>query len=385
MARKKNGSLPLSEVAEKRHPEATREECVEDLLRVQRELHGDSSTRVVSRNVYREKGKYSDSTWSFYWGSFTEFRRGAKIFLSRAQQQLERETAKHASVDHYRKISEERKEWGNKYNRGDDKRFKLILGIADIHDKMVDPFWMRTVIETAKRSQPDVICINGDLFDCPEFGKYLVDPREWGVTARIKFVHEQVLLPLRQACPNAQIDLIEGNHEARLIKHLADATPAMRAVLSELHGWTVADLFALRQLEINYVADANLEAWTERDLKKELSKNYKVYYDCVVAHHYPDGRNFGMPGFNGHHHKHEMWCAYSPMWGSYEWHQIGCGHRRDACYTDGLKWANGFMLIHVDVRDKEVNFEYIPVTNKAVVGGKYYFRTDKEDVLKGRK
>lgn len=387
MARKnkRSNGLPLSENPRKRHPEATREECIEDLKRVQHELFGDSLSRVVSRNAYREHGEYSDSTWSFYFGSFTEFRRHAKIFLSRPQQQLEREVAKHASVDHYREKNSERKDWGDKYIRKNKKRDQLILGISDVHDIMVDRFWLRVVLETAKRAQPDIICIDGDLFDCPEFGKYDVDPREWGVVERISFVHEEVLHPLRKACPKAQIDLIEGNHEARLVKHLADATPAMRAVLSDLHGWELQDLFLLKDLEINYIAEANLAAWTKRDFKKELSKNYKIYYDCVVAHHYPEGRTFGMPGFHGHHHKHELWQAYSPVWGPYEWHQLGCGHMRSASYTDGLKWANGFILAHVDTKEKEVNFEYVPVTNKAIVGGKYYYRSDSERYLKGHK
>lgn len=378
-------NLPLSENESKRNPKATRDECINDLRRVQEEIHGDSMSKVVSRNQYREHGKYSDSTWDFHFGSFTEFRRHAGLFLTRPQQQLERDIAKHASVDHYRQVSEERKEWGDKYIRKNKNRHQLILGIADIHDIMVDPFWLRVVLDTAKRVQPDIICIDGDLFDCPEFGKYVVDPREWNVVKRIRFVHDSVLKPLRKVCPDAQIDLIEGNHEARLIKHLADATPAMRAVLADLHGWQLQDLFLLKELEINYVSDANLAAWTKRDLQKELSKNYKIYYDCVVAHHYPDGRNFGMPGFNGHHHKHEMWQGYSPTWGPYEWHQIGCGHRRDASYTEGLKWSNGFILVHVDTIEKEVNFEYIPVTNRAIVGGRYYYRTAEEDVLKGRK
>jgi hypothetical protein len=49
---------------------------------------------------------------------------------------------------------------------------------------------------------------------------------------------------LREACPDAEIDVIEGNHEAPAAAHLADATPALRAVLADLHGMTSASSWA---------------------------------------------------------------------------------------------------------------------------------------------
>jgi len=376
---------PLSEDQNKFDETATKEDCIKDLLEVQQQLYGNELSRVISRNQYRKVGKYSDATWDRHFGTFTSFRQLAGIFLSRQQAKLERDIAKHASVDHYREFNKERFDWGDKYVRKNKTRFQTILAIADIHDINVDPFWLRVMLDTADRVKPDIICINGDLFDLPEFGKYTVDPREWDVVGRIKFVHEKVLGPLRKVCPHSQIDLIEGNHEARLVRHLADATPSMRVVLSDLHGWKVADLFQLNTFQINYISAADLAAWTVRDNAKELSKNYKIYFDCVMAHHYTLGRQYGMPGFNGHCHKHIVWPAYSPQFGSYEWHQIGCGHKRDASYCEGLKWANGFALINVDTETKSTSFDYIPITDHAISGGKWYHRTKEEIVTPGRK
>jgi hypothetical protein len=376
---------PLSENENKFDETATSDDCIKDLRKVQEQLYGNEISRVISRNQYRKSGRYSDATWDQHFGTFTEFRRQAGIFLSRQQSKLERDIAKHASVDHYREYNKERADWGDKYVRKNKARFQTILAIADIHDINVDPFWLRVVLDTADRVKPDIICIDGDLFDLPEFGKYTVDPREWDVVGRIKFTHEKVLGPLRKVCPDAQMDLIEGNHEARLVRHLADASPGMRVVLSDLHGWRVGDLFKLNAFELNYIAAADLSAWTVKDNAKELSKNYKIYFDCVMAHHYPLGRQYGMPGFNGHNHKHIVWPNYSPQFGSYEWHQIGCGHRRDASYCEGLKWANGFVLINVDTETKSTSFDYIAVTDHAISGGKWYHRTKEETVILGRK
>ena len=198
------------------------------------------------------------------------------------------------------------------------------------------------------------------------------------MVSRIKFVHDEIFAPLREVCPNAQFDFVEGNHEARLIRQLADATPALRAVLSDLHGFTVAKLLGLDQFEINYIAKSDLGTFSKTEFNKELAKNYKVYWDTVMCHHFPHARHMGMPGVNGHHHRHEIWSTYNPIFGPYEWHQLGAGHKREASYTEGEKWHNGFALINVDTQTKATNFDYIPITDFAIAGGKWYHRQDTE-------
>lgn len=61
-------------------------------------------------------------------------------------------------------------------------------------------------------------------------------------------------------------------------------------------------------------------------------------------------RNMGLPGVNGHHHKHEVWGMFSPIYGPYEWHQMGAGHRRSASHCEGEKWHNGFALVNIDTK-----------------------------------
>jgi len=364
----------------------SKQDCIDDLRRVQHEVHGDDRQHAITREQYRNLGLYpQDALWKPHFATFQEFKRQAELAPDRDVDKLARDLGKHVSADKYREINKERKEWGDRYLRKNKTRYQTILGFADVHDIHVDPFWLRVVLDTAHRVQPDIVCIDGDLFDLSEFGKFFVDPREWNLIGHLQFVHNKILAPLRDMCKDAQIDLIEGNHEERLIKHLCNNSAAMRTLLSDWHGWDVAKALKLDEHQINYVANADLTAWTKRDEKAEISKNFRIYYDCCVAHHLPEGRRMGYPGFNGHNHKHELWSAYSPTFGPFEWHQIGCGHKRDAVYTDGLNWANGFVLVHVDTQDREVNFEYIPVTNKACVGGKFYFREKNEIVLPGRK
>lgn len=369
------GRLPMSEDASRFMEDWGPDECVAELRRVA-EIDPD---HIVSRNYFRVHSLISESTWNRYFGTFEEFKRQAGIKLSRAQHAVERQIAKHVSADNYREIGAERSDWGERYIRESRRKFKTALVASDLHDKEIDLFFLRVFVDTAKRVQPDVIILGGDVFDLAEFGRFNVDPREWDVIGRIRFVHDEILSPLREACPDAQIDMIEGNHEARLLRLLADATPALRAVLSDLHGFTVGKLLGLEEFEVNYIAQADLASWTKRDQERELANNYKIYWDSFLVHHFPHARNMGMPGVNGHHHKHQVWPMFSPMFGAYEWHQLGSGHRRRASYTEGEKWHNGFAIVNVNKETKSTAFDYIQITDFAISGGKWYHRQKSED------
>ncbi|UUZ75556.1 metallophosphoesterase [Polaromonas sp. P1(28)-13] len=372
--RASTSETPMSEDLDKITDDWTKEQCVAELRRVA-EMDED---RVVTRNYFRITGSIAESVWSRHYGTFEEFKRQASLKLTRQQHGLERAIAKHASVDHYRQLTIDRADYGDKYLVTKDTRFKTILICSDLHDIEIDEFYLRVLIDTAKRVNPDVIVFNGDVFDLPEFGKYGVDPREWNVVGRIKFVHERIFKPLREALPDVQFDLIEGNHEARLLRHLADQTPALRAVLSDLHGMTISQLLGLDEYRVNYIAKADLAAFTKQDFNKQLAANYKIYFESFMCHHFPHARKMGLPGVNGHHHSHEVWPCFNPIYGAYEWHQLGSGHKRSATYCEGERWHNGFDIAHIDTKTRSTVHDYVTVTDFAVAGGKFYYRELKE-------
>jgi hypothetical protein len=371
---RRKGDTPLSEDQAKFRPDWTKEDCIAELRRIA-EI---DETQVVTRNYFRNHARCSEATWNRYFGTFLEFKRQAGIILSRHAHQLEKSIAKHASKDTMRSLQEEKMGWEGAYLRPAGGRWQTVLCGSDMHDTHCDPFYRRMFLETARRVQPEKVVLNGDIFDLTEFGRYTQDPRDFNVKGRIVWVHE-FLRDLREAVPDAEITFVEGNHEFRLLRHLAEATPAMMTVLADLHNLTVADLLGLSRFEVNYVARMDLAAFNERDVTKELRKNYVVHYDCLLFHHFPHGFDMGYPGVNGHHHKHLVRIGYNPQFGPYEWHQIGCGHRREASYTEGEKWSNGFVLCHVDTHMKRTQFEYIDVTHEAaMIGGVFYRRSETE-------
>ena len=368
---KDKNKVPFSEDEQKQHHEWDQEMCIAEIQRLARQ----NPEKAMSRNFFRNESQISESTWTRYFGTFTEFKRQADIIPSRQAHKLEKDIAKHASVEHYKEFNKERNDWGSKYIRTNKTRFQTIITISDLHDIEVDPFYMEVVVDTIKRIKPDIICIVGDLFDLPEFSRFDVDPRTWDVVGRIEAAHK-ILSRIRNASPESQITLVEGNHEYRLVRHLADASPAMLTVLSDLHGFNVSKLLGLDKFEVNYIAKADLGAYRVTDIKKEVAKSYAVFFDCFLAHHHPEGSKFGMAGVNGHHHSAHMQCLYNEMFGSYNWFQLPGGHKKDASYCNGQKWQNGFAINHIDTHKKFVNIEPVIITDFACVGGKYYYKED---------
>lgn len=366
---------PLSEDRSKITDPWTKEQCVEELQKIATA----NPDQVITRNFFRVHSRIAESVWNRHFGTFLEFKRAANIILSRHVHGLERHIAKHASKDKMREANQEKRSWEGAYLRPDTTRFQTVLVGSDMHDLECDPFYLRMFLETAKRVQPEKIVLNGDILDLTEFGKYTQDPRDYKPIERLRWL-QSLLQGLRDRCADAEILFVEGNHEYRLLRHLTEATPAMVTVLSDLHGMRIPDLLGLTKFEVNYIARMDLSAWTERDIKEQLKKNYVVLYDCLLFHHFPEGFTMGYPGANGHHHKHLVRHAYSPTFGPYEWHQLGCGHRRQASYCAGEKWSNGFLLCHVDTHAKRVQMEYVDTSHAhCMLGGKFYSRKGEEE------
>ncbi len=352
----------------------TREEAINDL----RALGKSFPERRITRDFYRRHANIPESAWSGVFGGFSEFLRAAGMELSRYQNKIKLKVAQHASLDHLREVSEERKNYGNLYLRNNKKRFKTMIACSDLHDIECDDFYLRVLIDTIKTVQPEVICIAGDLFDLPEFSKFNVDPREWDTVGRIK-AGLKIIERIREVAPDSQIDCLEGNHEYRLVKHLMESSPATASLLADLHGFDLRKLLKLDEYEVNYIASGDLCTFTERNAKQETQKNYKIYWNSVLAHHFPHGREKGLPGFNGHHHQHVVWSEYNALIGSYEWHQMGGGHKRNASYCDGSKWNSGFLITNVDTQTRDVVFDYTTVgTSLSISGGTWYYRNEDE-------
>lgn len=365
----------MSERTKKADWNATKDDCIADLRRVQSE-NPDS---FVSRNFYRVNGKYSDSTWNAHFGTFNQFKASAGLQLSRAQSHLEKHIARHAHLDTYRQFFEtEVAPWVGKYEKkhDDQGRMKTVLVGSDFHDIDVDEFCLSVFIDTAKRVQPDIICLNGDIYDQYEFSRYDQDPRQVNIRQRYEFVRERILKPLRDVCPTAQIDFVIGNHEQRILKLLADRSPAMK-VLVDLMGITFSQLLGLDEWKINLISKNDFSAYNKVEMHEEVKKNYKKYFDTFVAHHFGD-EQYGISSIGGHTHKPKLTTTANEVMGPIWALTIGAMCKIDAEYYPGKNaLQNSFALVHVDTFERSAVPEHIMFGKKhCVVGGKFYFRPE---------
>lgn len=363
----------MSELAKKYDPTATMDDLIEDLRRVKAE----HPYKYITRDFYRIHGKYSDRTWSNKVGTFNEFRKKAGLELHRGAQKLEKDIAKHSANDRYRGFNEiEIMPYAGKYEKkGELKGIKTILIGSDFHDKDADPFVLKVFLETAKRVQPDDIVLAGDIFDMYDFSYFAQDPRQLKLKESFDFVRDHIFKPLRKACPKSNIDLIWGNHEHRVLRLMADRTPNLK-VLMDLMGISLSKLLMLDDYQINLICKSDLAAYTPTEVRDEMRKNYKIYYDALVVDHF-GGEQFCMPTISGHTHKPKFLTKVNEKIGPTFWLTLGSIARADMEYVQGLnQYQNSFALVHIDTETKEVIPEHIYFTqNYAVVGGIFYKRS----------
>ena len=348
-------------------------DIIDDLKRVSRIVDRD----LITRAQYREHGNFSDHAIKEEFGTFRAARRASGLEEGSGARKDRYALARHVDHDDYRKMNIEKADYADKFRKPKGTRFQTMLVASDIHDEECDPFWRRIFIDTVARTQPDTVVLGGDIFDLAEFGRYSIDPRAWDVVTKIQWVHG-LLGDIREAAPDTEIVFIEGNHEHRLLRYLTDNAPALKVLLSDLHGWSVPKLLGLDKFEVRYIARADLATFNKSNVVKEIAKNYEVFHDCFLVDHFPDGRSKGLPGINGHHHQHTVFSEYSHVFGSYEWHQLGSGHRRQAEYCAGEKWNMGFMTVLIDTEEQIPLMDYHFVGDTALVHGKHYMRGEQE-------
>lgn len=363
----------LSEKLKVHDPNATREEVLADLQRV-----ADAyPLKYITRKFYQIKGKYSESTWVPMFGNMSEFRRQAELEGNRHHKVIERAIAKQVSHDHYRSyFISEVLPWYNKSQKNlSPGKIKKIMVISDVHDIEADEFTIDIWIDTLKRTQPDIIVLNGDIFDLYEFSKYTKDPRHVKLKERFDWC-KNFFKRMRKACPNSQIDFIMGNHEFRLLRHLADDSPHMRVLLSDVMNIGFADIFGLKEFDINWVSKCDLGAYTRRDIDNEMKQNFRIYFDCFIVAHEPDSTIMEMAGTHGHHHKLVVTSHKSLTRGQFEWVQTPGAHVKDAEYIKShSKWNNGFLRVFINTETGDVIQDPILIRDEwTIVDGVYYER-----------
>ena len=94
----------------------------------------------VTRRIYREHGKFSDTAIENTFGGFLEAKRAAGLQHTRLQSQVVSAVARHAAHDQVRQFNIDRADYGDNYRKPTGRRFQTVLATSDLHDIECDAF-----------------------------------------------------------------------------------------------------------------------------------------------------------------------------------------------------------------------------------------------------
>jgi hypothetical protein len=172
-----------------------------------------------------------------------------------------------------------------------------------IHDEAI----VAVYVEIARRFQPKLIVQLGDLLDLAPFSTFVGDPGYRGFTQAALSSAYDFIGELREASPGSRVVVLEGNHEARIMKSLQREAPELvrlsrageaEAVLS------VEYLLRLRELQVEYVGPYGTHFWCDGVRYMHNGRRYGSKGGQTVAkllEDYPDENTF-----SGHTHRAEF-------------------------------------------------------------------------------
>lgn len=120
----------------------------------------------------------------------------------------------------------------------------LVIVGSDIHIPFQDDDAVDSFIEYCKKKKPEVIVLNGDVLDMFMLSKFTKgegrNPLEEITMCR------ELLASLRNACPNAEIYYIIGNHENRLEKYVLTKAPELASLIEDVFSIIKTEDFKIR-------------------------------------------------------------------------------------------------------------------------------------------
>lgn len=349
---------------------------IADLKRVAKDLGHDPS-----RDEYRQHGQVSDRQIRNAFPTFSHALRAAgmepkqdRIKQSPIVRRHETAVQRHDDkTEMFKHFESQILPWVGKYEKPHRGVLQIMVR-GDDHSQWVDPWCDEVFWAEAKRSQPDVIVFNGDLFDFYQVSAHDKNPRRlMTMQSEIDFVVAKFFRRARELCPNAQIEFVLGNHELRLFRYLCNEAPA----LASLRCLRFDELFSLKDYEINLVARPSfLNARAGKDVD-----NFKRFGPVTITHGtrtgaHPADKEFGVYGTSGisnHIHRNTIHRKRN-LHGNHLWITNGamCQLKSGEEYiSDFIDWNNGFTRAHID--GQHFFAEYADLSSPiACIGGTYY-------------
>ena len=295
---------------------ATEAKLIKDILRIA----NDPDNRypgTCSRDRYKRFGHFSQEEVYDLFGNHSELQRHAGLRDTRETTAYRNRRAKlktEERIGEYFK-AEVAPYVGKWERRPTDSPTKHMVIGSDFHSEDTDPFALEVFLDVIKRTQPEYIVLNGDVLDFQAVGKWAKPPNKLlNLQDEIDWVKENILRPVRELAPDADISFVIGNHEYRLVRFLADCAPS----LASLRSLSFNELIGLDELEISLVHNNSFLAPNEPDKRKAYNQNWRVYENYYVVTHgtfcgqnaaYRELSRWQLSGSSGHVHRPQFVSA----------------------------------------------------------------------------
>lgn len=351
-----------------------RQKLIDDLLRVYQHPLNPYKGFAASRQRYRQLGHYPEVMVVDFMGTHQEFLRAAGLHDSRATSKGKNRAALHHTHRQIEAYAQKNlKPWENKYPKSRGKKHLEIVIGSDFHSYFVDPFALEVFKDCLRMVQPDIVILNGDIFDFPRISKHRQIPGgfhlniqqeiDWGIT--------NIMRPVRELCPDAEILFVIGNHEYRFVTYLADFSPEIAC----LDTMNFHDLFKLDELEMSLVCRSSFMAPTAAMRKKDIAENWVKVGGCYVVTHGVSCAQFAaaeqlkkyqVSGTSGHTHRPQIISANTLGTGNLTWMTTPMM----ASYAVGREyvpepsaWTMGFGVASINVEKGLVSQSLVQIHN----------------------
>jgi hypothetical protein len=392
-ARTSNRKLREKYRDDKKLQARVRESLIADLKRVFADVANPYRGFAASRQRYRKLGHYPEIMVEDFFGNHEEFQRAADLRDSRETTKVRNKAAKlhtHQQIAQYAQthvlkhtgLYDSTAKFKNKTS------VDIVVG-SDFHSYFVDLFALDVFIETIKMVNPEIVILNGDVFDFPQISRHRQMPGHFHLNLHQErqYGQKEILRRVREAAPNATIYYIIGNHEYRLVTYLADCAPRM-AGLPELEFDT---FLGIHEFEMSLVCQSNFLAPTAKARANDKRQNWLMLFDCYVATHGTScakfaadvemNGSFRMSGTSGHTHRPQLLTSNSLGTGAISWMSTpmlaGFAVGRDYVSTPS-SWNMGFGVVSINPQKRLVSQQLVVVhENWASFGGKTWTPTEK--------
>lgn len=246
---------------------------------------------------------------------------------------------------------------------------------GDWHLGEHDPRAIAAFLIACRDMQPDGIYLNGDILDMTSFQKVnrqhtpAFEPGANPLPFMTELVQCNMLLAkLREACPNAQICFIEGNHEARIGRLLTVAMPQIFGMVPPLSA-----MLGLDELSIDYVSSKEILELGDFIITHGQRCNMHAGKSAMLD-------DWGQSVVMGHTHRLKM---YSKGYGTgRKEYGVEAGHLRNvgASYTPRRypDWQQGWAVL-TERRKGVYEPTLIPVdSGTATFPGKLYYARQRD-------